>query len=89
MSFPETKKEAISTAAFFAYFLAHCPRLSELMAPLRKLAKPKAKFAPTEEDKKAFEAMRNYLLTPEVGVIRMPTSDPADTMVIFSDASKT
>ena len=88
MSFPTTKKEAISAAAFFSYFLTHCARLSELMAPLRRLAKPKNKFAPKEGDKKKFEEMKEYLLRPEVGVVRMPSADPADTIVIFSDASK-
>ena len=88
MTFPTTTKEAISAAAFFSYFLTHCARLSELMAPLHQLAKPKSRFAPKESDKKKFEELKTYLLKPEVGVVRMPSSDPADTRVIFSDGSK-
>ena len=88
MTFPETKKECVSKVAFFSYFLGTCPRLSELMAPLRRLAKPKVKFSPTDDDRRAFERIKEYLLAPEVGVIRTPSLDPSDTTIVMCDASQ-
>ena len=89
MEFPTTKKDAVSKAAFFSYFLPVAPRLSELMAPLRKLAQPKTRFKPTDGDRAAFEAIKEHLLDPEVGAIRMPSNRQTDTIFVWTDASST
>jgi len=47
LAFPETKKEALARASFFAYFLDSIPTLSEMMEPLRRLARPKTRFKPS------------------------------------------
>ena len=86
MQFPETKKDAVSKAAFFSYFMPVAPKLSELMAPLRKLAHPKTKFAPTQTDRKQFEDLKDYLLDDDVGALRMPSND--GPVIAFCDASK-
>ena len=87
MTFPETKKECVSKVAFFSYFISTCPRLSELMAPLRRLAKPRSRFTPTDDDRRAFEKIKEYLLSPEVGVLRTPSLNHSDTTIIMTDAS--
>ena len=87
MSFPTTKKEAVSRAAFFSYFLPVAPRLSELMAPLRQLAHPKKRFKPTESDKESFVKLKEYLLEPTVGAIRVPSSKQEDLIIVWTDAS--
>ena len=89
MQFPTTKKEALSKAAFFAYFMGVAPRLSELMAPLRRLAHPKVRFKPTQEDKDKFEEMKDYLLDERVGAMRTASPDPKTLTIIFCDASTT
>ena len=89
MQFPETKKEALSKAAFFAYFIGVAPRLSELMAPLRRLAHPKVRFKPTNEDREKFEELKNYLLDERVGALRTASPDPKTLTIIFCDASTT
>ena len=87
MTFPKTKKEAVRRAAFFSYFLAVAPKLSELMVPLRKLAQPKSKFNPTDKDRDAFEKLKQYLMDPEVGAIRMPSNRQTDTLIVWTDSS--
>ena len=87
MSFPITKKEALSKAAFFAYFVDQAPRLSELMSSLRRLAHPKVRFKPTDEDKKQFEELKAYLLDDRVGVIRTASTDPSVVTILFTDSS--
>ena len=89
MAFPDTKKDAISKAAFFSYFLSVAPKLSHLMAPLRKLAHPKTRFKPTESDKKSFTELKEYLLDDEVGALRMPSNDKHATILIWTDSSST
>ena len=88
LPFPATKKEALSRASFFSYFIDSVPRLSELMGPLRRLARPKVRFTPTDEDRQAFESLKNHLLDPRVGVIRMPSSSLSDTIIVWTDASQ-
>ena len=87
MAFPTTKKEAVSKAAFFAYFLPVAPRLSEYLAPLRKLAQPKTRFKPTEADKDSFQRLKEYLLDPAIGAIRVPSNRQTDTLIVWTDAS--
>ena len=87
MTFPTTKKDAVSKAAFFAYFIPVAPKLSELIAPLRRLAQPKTRFKPTNEDKASFEKLKEHLLDPEVGAIRIPSNRQADTLIVWTDAS--
>ena len=87
MSFPITKKEALSKAAFFAYFVDQAPRLSELMSSLRRLAHPKVRFKPTDADKKQFEELKSYLLDERVGVIRTASTDPSVVTILFTDSS--
>ena len=88
LKFPTTKKEAVSAAAFFAYFLQQIPMLSEKMSGLRRLARPNSKFTPTAADKAEFEDLKRHLLDPTNGVLRTPSNDPDDQMIVFTDASK-
>ena len=87
IEFPRNKPEAVSRAAFFSYFLPLSPRLSELMVPLRRLAAPKKKFAPTPEDERQFEALKSHLLDPSVGVIRVCSPKIEDGILCFCDSS--
>ena len=89
MAFPETKKDAVSKAAFFAYFMPVAPKLSHLMAPLRRLAHPKTRFKPTESDKESFVELKEYLLDDDVGALRMPSNDKDATILIWTDSSST
>ena len=89
MEFPTSKKEALSKAAFFAYFISVAPRLSELMTSLRRLAHPKVRFKPTTADKAKFEELKTYLLDERVGVLRTACQDPKTLTIIFCDASTT
>ena len=89
MAFPADKKQAISHAAFFSYFLPLSPKLTDLMEPLRRLARPKDKFAPKAGDVEKFEAMKTHLLDPNVGAIRTPSARKQDTMIVWTDASTT
>ena len=88
LSFPETKKEALSRASFFAYFIHSVPKLSELMEPIRRLARPNVRFKPTDDDKKSFEALKQHLLDPKNGVIRMPSANLSDTIIVWTDSSQ-
>ena len=88
LTFPETKKEALSRASFFAYFISSVPKLSELMEPLRRLARPNTRFKPTDEDRQSFEKLKEHLLNPVNGVIRMPSSDLSDTIIVWTDSSQ-
>ena len=87
LPFPDTKKKLISALAFFQYFNRLCPRLSELSAPLRRLAKDGVRFKPTEVHKKAFQEVKDHLLDEKLNVLRMPSANLEDTIVIFTDAS--
>ena len=87
LSFPTTKKALISTLAFFAYFLILSPRLSELLAPMRKFAGAKVRYQPDDETRKSFEEAKQHLLSPEVGAIRTPSPDIEDDVFMFTDAS--
>ena len=89
LTFPKDKKEAVSRAAFFSYFLPTAPRLSEFMSPLRKLAHPKTKFMPTDKDRDDFEKLRSYLLDPDVGALRIMDADINTLTILFTDASST
>ena len=89
IAFPTTKAEAVSRAAFFSYFLPLSPKLSELMVSLRRLAAPKKKFSPTPEDEREFEALKNHLLDPTVGVIRVCSQKVEDGILCFTDSSGT
>merc|ERR1712228_720141 len=63
------------------------PRLSELTAPLRRLAKKDKRFLPTSEHHEAFAAAKAHLLDEDVNCIRMPSPDPADSVVLWTDSS--
>ena len=89
MKFPEDKKAAVSAAAFFSYFLPLSSRLSELMAPLRRLARPKEKYKELPGDRESFQELKTHLMNPDVGAIRTPSDRPEHDMVIFTDASAT
>ena len=87
LTFPSTKKELISRLAFFSYFSRLAPRLSELTAPLRKIALPNARFSPTEAHRQSFEDAKSHLLDEKTCCIRSPSSDPKDEIAVFTDAS--
>ena len=87
LTFPVDKKEAISKLAFFQYFARIAPRLSELLGPLRDLTAQHKKFIPTEEHRRGFEEAKKHLLDEKVNCIRTPSSDPSDTLVLWTDAS--
>ena len=87
IGFPDTKKKLISALAFFQYFSRLCPRYSELSAPLRRLAKDGVRYQPTDVHRQAFEDVKEHLLDPRLNVLRMPSADLADTVVVFTDAS--
>ena len=89
LTFPCDKKELISRLAFFNFFNHACPRLSELLAPLRRLAKKNVRFKTTESDRESFEQAKKYLLHPELGAIRTPSADLNHPVCIFTDASAT
>ena len=84
---PKDKKSLVSKLALFSYFLRIYPRLSEIIAPLRRLAQLQVRFRPTRLHQDAFEAAKSHLLDPNVAAIRTPSSDPADTIILWTDAS--
>ena len=59
LSFPVDKKDLVSKLAFFAYFQRLAPKLSEFLAPLRRLAISKIHFKPTEEQKYALRKLKS------------------------------
>ena len=87
LEFPTDKKDLISKLAFLAYFMRIAPRLSELTAPLRELALPHIQFWPTELHERKFKEAIAHLLDDKVCALRMPSFDPEDLMVVFTDAS--
>ena len=87
LSFPVDKKDLVSKLAFFAYFQRLAPKLSEFLAPLRRLAISKIHFKPTEEHKICFEKAKEHLLDPAVNAIRSPSSSLENDIVLFCDAS--
>ena len=87
LQMPVDKKSLISSLAFMMYFNKLAPRLSELTAPLRRLAVSKVRFKPEKEHFEAFEAAKKHLLDERVNAIRMPSQDPADLIVLWTDAS--
>ena len=87
MEFPRDKKEAVSKAAFFSYFIPVAPLLSQKLAHLRRLGHPKVRFNPQPGDKKEFEALKDYLLDDTVGAIRTMSNDPDALTLIWTDAS--
>ena len=87
LTFPVDKADLISKLAFLQYFQRLAPKLSELTAPLRKLALPHVRFQPTEQHKRAFQQAIEHLLDEKVAVIRMPSTDLRDTVILFTDAS--
>merc|ERR1711911_146181 len=89
LTFPADKKDLISKLAFFNYFSRLVPRLSEILAPLRRMASTKVRFRPTDEHRRAFEDAKSHLLDPAVNVIRMPSQDQSDTILLWTDASST
>ena len=89
LPFPSTKKKLVSDLAFFQWFNRLCPRLSEFSAPLRHLARDGMRFTPTEVHREAYEKVKDHLLDEELNVLRMPSSDPRDLVVCFTDASST
>ena len=72
---------------FFQYFARIAPRLSKLSGPLRDLTAQHKKFIPTEEHRRGFEEAKKHLLDEKVNCIRTPSSDPSDTLVLWTDAS--
>ena len=89
MEFPRDKKDAVSKAAFFSYFIPVAPLLSQKLAHLRRLGHPKVRFNPQPSDRKDFEALKNYLLDDTVGAIRTMSNDPDALTLIWTDASST
>ena len=87
LAFPSDKKDLISKLAFFQYFMRIAPRLSELTASLRRLAVSKVRFRPEPHHVEDFEAAKKHLLDEQVNCIRMPSQDPRDTIVLWTDAS--
>ena len=87
LEFPKDKKALESHLAFFNYFNPVAPRLSELCAPLRELIKKNVRFTPTERHHESFEAAKTHLLTSPA--IRNVSQDLLDTVVIFTDSSRT
>ena len=84
---PTDAKDLKSKLAFFSYFNQIAPRLSELLGPLRELAKTNKRFKLTDEHMQAFEDAKNHLLADETNAIRMPSADLDHTPVLFVDAS--
>ena len=87
LPFPTTKKELVSRLAFFNFFNHTCPRLSEVLSPLRRMTKKNVRFKPTEADENAFQQAKDLLLHPELGAIRTPSMDINHPICIFTDAS--
>ena len=87
LAFPSDRKQLISRLALFSWFNRLAPKLSELTFCLRQLALPHARFAPTDEHRQAFEAAKSHLLDEKTCCIRSPSSDPSDTIAVFTDAS--
>ena len=85
LMFPKDKKEL----DFMNWFNHTCPRLSEILSPLRRYTKKHVKYKPTETDEKAFEDARQYLLHPAFGTLRTPSTDLNHPICIFTDASAT
>ena len=89
LTFPKDKKELGARLAFMNWFNHTCPRLSEILSPLRRYTKKHVKYKPTETDEKAFENARQYLLHPAFGALRTPSTDLNHPICIFTDASAT
>ena len=87
LPFPTDKQQLVSRLAFLNFFNGACPRLSEILAPIRRLTRKHVKFKTTTEDRKAFEDAKELLLHPELGAIRTPSMDLNHPVCIFTDAS--
>ena len=87
LPFPTDKKELVSRLAFFNFFNHTCPRLSEILAPLRRLTRKHVKFKTTDEDQRAFQEAKELLLHPELGAIRTPSMNLDHPVCVFTDAS--
>ena len=87
LTFPESKKELISRLALLQWFNRLAPKLSELTSSLRQLALPHVRFVPTQQHRQAYKQAIDHLLDSRVNSIRLPSNDPKDTTVLFSDAS--
>ena len=57
------------------------------MAPLRRLVKKGKRFVPTKQHNDAFDAVKAHLLDEKANVIRMPSQNVDDDIVLFTDAS--
>ena len=89
LEFPKDKKGMISQLAFFNFFNPVAPRLSEICGPLRDLAMPKTHFKPKQSDIDSHTAAKEHLLDEQIGAVRMPSSAVEDTVVLFTDSSRT
>ena len=87
LPFPTNKKELVSRLAFFNFFNHTCPRLSEILAPLRRMTKKNVRFKDTTEHRTAFQEAKDLLLHPELGAIRTPSTDINHPVCVFTDAS--
>ena len=87
LKFPVTKDECIARLAFLQYFNGVAPKLSEHLAPLRRLTKLKVRYTPTDLHREAFDKAITHLQDKKVNVIRLPSSDPSDQFVLWTDAS--